>query len=1145
MPYHDQMEHMSSSSGDSDKVGMEESQLSKLVQAVKRELRDRTVCILGGDALDGADTEQLVGSIARELAVSMNGTPTSFVIRGDVDGERIAFAEQFGNSQQLCSLMPEGQASTFNMGKEINVGSDVVERNKVFEHLGDVYIIFEGGSDEARMAREIVLRGGRIVPLMRTGGASSGMFDFPASALQTPRSADAEQWNLLKHKGASIADCSAAVVALVENIVADAKREGSGGDESYTDVSDDRESSHVTEDQYEQDHYDEDEDQGDEDQGGSANQLRVESDAAADEMDSVNLASIELAAMVRPADGTPTSPQEIWDRVVEDNVRLPGSNWDTTVEGAMDAARQGDWALCAYLAARCFVDGGVSGAATLAAPDERCQKTLWLEMAAPIVVEVPAGMERFSVRLDGCEQAEWIPVSQLGIVDWAQGRVRVRGRGHGILSRGANGSAEHFNRGQLVELSGMQWRRAKLKQIVLLDEERLDLRQTLDCGGRPGLIKSAIGSATSLRCVSGSWFHVLEYPLVQDFTKVLLRPSEPCWTKLQRGAAEGAVRWLGETLISQCAKAGQWDLVEMFLKARVPCPDLMREFQDVCGQSPVVRRQWLRDLTTAAGQHRLSLLEIAAEDQGGLDRLRRVLIAMQSACQGPIDLRGRLGPGRPSLIEAAARRRRWDVVMLLLDEAPNYGAIVSGAPLLGLQAKPPPEILQLLKRGRQVAAPLQAENLRSYFLRLHAGEIMGGEAPGSFNNQQGVLVNPRGTRVLNNILHLGCVAGDPKGELVFVGVSPDELETARRASLDSSYAMLPVSLTRRSASSADFPPEDSMRNGDGNLAAWFPVLCSPAYLLKSSVDRKGSLVLKVPMNQISTPYIVRSTCVRVLAETPCCGTPLQGVAIFASGRRVGVTGADGILELSLPPGKHSVSAPAHSQEEKLVEVKQRESSIDDVRLSAGDIVFMYLNDLSYDECSKDGVFICTNREHPDLPDELKPYSGGASVSDPSWESKAVICCAGKPSPVLSVGSGTRCANVLSSIQVKTDDGRQFDPNEDAEGWFETFQDDCQIAMLFEMSGLRLGNLLGSPGETTGVGAAAAAATAVAAAAPAAAPAAAAACAFAASVAATAAAVSARASAASAASLPVSTASARPSASASVSASVSASASASP
>merc|ERR1719265_1805601 len=110
----------------------------------------------------------------------------------------------------------------------------------------------------------------------------------------------------------------------------------------------------------------------------------------------VDKASLELASMVRPERGEAASPQDIWTKAVQEGATLPGS-WNTTCAGACEAAEKGDWPLCAYLAAQCFRR---EGAGALAIAEPSCQKALWLEVVAPIVVDVPRGRERFRVKLE-------------------------------------------------------------------------------------------------------------------------------------------------------------------------------------------------------------------------------------------------------------------------------------------------------------------------------------------------------------------------------------------------------------------------------------------------------------------------------------------------------------------------------------------------------------------------------------------------------------------------------------------------------------------------------------------------------------------------------------------------------------------------
>jgi hypothetical protein len=168
--------------------------------------------------------------------------------------------------------------------------------------------------------------------------------------------------------------------------------------------------------------------------------------------------SLELAVLVRPDVGLPAGPQEIWEKVVEDNARLPG-DWDCSVHGAMEAVRNGDLAVCAYLSARCFKDAGNEqlGAQALAAPDEKARNYLWLTGVEPVVVSVPPGLERLCVLLDGKETPQLISSDRLLLCDGSQDRVQVKGKElKGTLAAGPNKSAEHFNAGETVELSHLE-----------------------------------------------------------------------------------------------------------------------------------------------------------------------------------------------------------------------------------------------------------------------------------------------------------------------------------------------------------------------------------------------------------------------------------------------------------------------------------------------------------------------------------------------------------------------------------------------------------------------------------------------------------------------------------------------------------------
>lgn len=85
--------------------------------------------------------------------------------------------------------------------------------------LGDVYVTVEGGPGLSKDIRVVAARGAAVVPIIRTGEASSGRFGFPAHVIERPHFASEEQWALLRRKDRPLADCARAVVDLVNRAI--------------------------------------------------------------------------------------------------------------------------------------------------------------------------------------------------------------------------------------------------------------------------------------------------------------------------------------------------------------------------------------------------------------------------------------------------------------------------------------------------------------------------------------------------------------------------------------------------------------------------------------------------------------------------------------------------------------------------------------------------------------------------------------------------------------------------------------------------------------------------------------------------------------------------------------------------------------
>mmetsp|Transcript_23116 Transcript_23116/g.47060 ORF Transcript_23116/g.47060 Transcript_23116/m.47060 type:complete len:1011 (-) Transcript_23116:47-3079(-) len=197
--------------------GLEEK-TPQAVRRVREELgKDVLVCILGGTAFCNADTEVLVQTLAQEFDTCLSAR-ASFITCG-LPGVQRTFAEHCGDGSRLCNLLPVGMARRSVIGRDFQAGLDLTQHRQVFEELGDIYITVEGGAEVAQAARKVKVRGAVVIPLIRTGGASCGMFNFPPEALTRPPCATERQWALLGRSDVSIAETVAAVVSIVSGFI--------------------------------------------------------------------------------------------------------------------------------------------------------------------------------------------------------------------------------------------------------------------------------------------------------------------------------------------------------------------------------------------------------------------------------------------------------------------------------------------------------------------------------------------------------------------------------------------------------------------------------------------------------------------------------------------------------------------------------------------------------------------------------------------------------------------------------------------------------------------------------------------------------------------------------------------------------------
>lgn len=197
---------------------MSDQDKAKVVERLRKQLgAGVVVCIAGGLSFFGGDSEDLVKALARDLHAAL-GSRVVFVT-GGMTGVQDVFVRHCGEGARIWNMLPHGEASNYGIGTDINVGANLDERKEIFALVGDLYICVEGGQGVAMEARVAFARGASVLPLIRSGGASGGMYEFPPEALRRPSCATEEQWTLLGNADATIAESAGAAADVAGSFV--------------------------------------------------------------------------------------------------------------------------------------------------------------------------------------------------------------------------------------------------------------------------------------------------------------------------------------------------------------------------------------------------------------------------------------------------------------------------------------------------------------------------------------------------------------------------------------------------------------------------------------------------------------------------------------------------------------------------------------------------------------------------------------------------------------------------------------------------------------------------------------------------------------------------------------------------------------
>jgi hypothetical protein len=157
------------------------------------------LCILGGRGFQNPKSKQLLEAIAALFSVKF--ADTVVVLTGGLPGVQETFAKALGSKTESYHMLPAGESSGFGVGHDMSTGENMEERMAIFGHIGDVYLTVEGGPGVAKEALAAHSRGALVLPLVWTGGASGGMFNFPAAALQGPAGCCEKDWAAICEAG--------------------------------------------------------------------------------------------------------------------------------------------------------------------------------------------------------------------------------------------------------------------------------------------------------------------------------------------------------------------------------------------------------------------------------------------------------------------------------------------------------------------------------------------------------------------------------------------------------------------------------------------------------------------------------------------------------------------------------------------------------------------------------------------------------------------------------------------------------------------------------------------------------------------------------------------------------------------------------
>ena len=187
-----------------------------------------TIGLFGSVDFYNADSEALCVAIGAGLALALPDKAVILTGANAIVQEKISrsFHDTRGSSTtRVYHLAPDGfTGCDWGFGEVLMAGQNMAERRELLAGTSAVGISVEGGPGTADEMSLLLSSSSSsssaavLLPLARTGGASSGMFGAPAVA--RPEAVSEADWALLADSSASVDSSAAAMVRAVVAVLA-------------------------------------------------------------------------------------------------------------------------------------------------------------------------------------------------------------------------------------------------------------------------------------------------------------------------------------------------------------------------------------------------------------------------------------------------------------------------------------------------------------------------------------------------------------------------------------------------------------------------------------------------------------------------------------------------------------------------------------------------------------------------------------------------------------------------------------------------------------------------------------------------------------------------------------------------------------